>query len=156
MNIIIRTISENDYPNVIQVIKKSNSESLGKIYPNELIQEFLKKYDLENFKKKAQTIQYFVAEDTESKSILGVIGLKHNELRTFFVDPDFQGKGIGRKLYDFLEHEARKVGLHELILEGSPLGEPIYEHFGFKKIKTIAKERIGIKYNDAYMKKSIA
>lgn len=156
MNIIIRTISENDYPNVIQVIKKSNSESLGKIYPNELIQEFLKKYDLENFKKKAQTIQYFVAEDTESKSILGVIGLKHNELRTFFVDPNFQGKGIGRKLYDFLEYEARKAGLHELILEGSPLGEPIYEHFGFKKIKTIEKERIGIKYTDAYMKKSIA
>lgn len=155
MNILIRDIAPKDYAQTIEVIKRSNRESLGKIYPTKLIDAFCQKYDLENFKIKAQEIHYFVAENSDNAQILGIIGLKHNELRTFFVEPKFQGQGIGRKLFDQLETEAKKIGITELILEGSPLGEPIYTHLGFKKIKTIYKERVGIKYSDSYMKKSL-
>jgi GNAT superfamily N-acetyltransferase len=155
MNILVRNITPKDYAQAIEVIKRSNRESLGKIYLPKLIDAFCQKYDLENFQVKAQEIQYFVAENSENSQIVGIIGLKHNELRTFFVDPQFQGKGIGRKLYDRLEAEAKKLNLSELILEGSPLGEPIYIHLGFNKVKTIYKERVGIKYSDSYMKKSL-
>jgi GNAT superfamily N-acetyltransferase len=156
MDVQIRKIAAVDYLQAIDVIKRSNIHSLGKIYPKKLIDEFCKKYDLEKFKKRAQEIQYFVAEDVDTHRILGIIGLKDNELRTFFVDPKHQGKGIGRKLYNRLEKEAREEGIKELILEGSPLGEPIYKHLGFKKMRTIYKERINIKYTDAYMKKVIS
>jgi GNAT superfamily N-acetyltransferase len=155
MNVLIRYIKPTDYSQTIEVIKRSNRESLGKIYPTKLIDAFCQKYDLENFKVKVQEIHYFVAENSDKSQILGIIGLKNNELRTFFVDPDSQGKGVGRKLYDRLETEARKAGVTELILEGSPLGEPIYTHLGFIKIMTIYKERVGIKYTDSYMKKSL-
>ncbi|KKP85753.1 MAG: hypothetical protein UR89_C0043G0008 [Candidatus Roizmanbacteria bacterium GW2011_GWA2_35_8] len=155
MKILIREIVPNDYSQTIKVIKRSNTESLGKIYPQKLIDEFCKKYDLENFKKKVQEVKYFIAEDADKKNILGIIGLKHNELRTFFVDTNHQGKGVGRKLFDRFIEEVKKKGLKEIILEGSPLGEPIYKHFGFKKIKTIKKNRVGVDYSDAYMKKGL-
>jgi GNAT superfamily N-acetyltransferase len=155
MNILIRPIQKADYFETTEVIKRSNRESLGKIYPHELIDEFCKKYDVDKFEKKALDVEYFIAVDVETHKILGVIGLKHNELRTFFVDPKYQGKGIGRKLYDYLEKKARERGLTELALEGSPLGEPIYERFGFKKIGTLHKERLGIAYSDAQMVKKL-
>jgi len=155
MNILVREITPKDYLQTIDVIKKSNTESLGRIYPKKLIDEFCKKYDPENFEKKVKEVLYFVAEDITNHKILGVIGLKHQELRTYFVHPDHQGKGVGRKLFERFMEEVKKKGIKEVILEGSPLGEPIYKHFGFKKIKTINKERIGIKYSDAYMKKMV-
>lgn len=155
MNVNIRTIKEADYPQTIEVIKRSNRQSLGSIYPKELIDIFCSKYDLELFKEKAKEIEYFVAEDIDSGRILGVIGLKRNELRTFFVDPDYQGKGVGSKLYKKLEETAKARGIRVLILEGSPLGEPVYTHFGFSKEKIISKEKAGIKYTDAYMVKKL-
>ena len=43
----------------------------------------------------------------------------------------------------------------KLMLEGSPLGEPIYRHLGFNKLKTRQKERVGVKYTDAVMVKKL-
>ena len=155
MNITIRDINPEDFQQAIRVIQRANRESLGKIYPAALVEEFCKKYTLESFTHKAKETDFFVAEDLDVKKLLGIIGLKENVLRTFFVDPAFQGHGIGRKLYERLEDEARQRGIKKLVLEGSPLGEPAYEKFGFKRTGTIEKERIGIKYSDTHMEKKL-
>lgn len=155
MDIHIGPLHSADYPQAIEVIIRSITLSQGKIYPAELIGEFITKYELERFKQKAIDIEYFVAKDSDTQKLHGIIGLKGNEVRTFFVDPSAQGKGIGRKLYDFLEQRARKKGVTKLILEGSPLGEPVYKKFGFRKVKTIHKERNGMPYTDAYMEKKL-
>ena len=153
MNIAIEPLRQADHHAAINVIKRTITISQGKIYPKELINAFCHKYDFDNFRKRTQEIECFVAK--ENKNILGIIGLRNNELRTFFVDPDNQGKGIGRKLYDYLENEARKKGIAKLFLQGSPLGEPIYTKFGFKKLRNIVKEKAGVKYTDAYMEKAL-
>ncbi|MEI6498496.1 MAG: GNAT family N-acetyltransferase [bacterium] len=135
------------------MIRFTIQKSWNDLYPKELLEEFCKKYTVPNLRKKSKKSTLFVA--ISEKDILGIIGLKGNELRTFFVSPDYQGLGIGRKLFEKFEEEAKQRGLNEIKLEGSPKGEPIYEHFGFKKIGTIHKERVGIKYSDAIMKKII-
>lgn len=148
----VRSIHEKDYSDAIRVIIRSTRISQGKIYPPVLIEEFCKKYELEKFIIRTREIDYFVADDA-SRVIVGIIGLQNNQVRTFFVDPDFQGKGIGRQLYMFLEEEARRRGVTELVVEGSPIAEPIYARFGFTKLKEIQKEKAGIPYTDAYMTK---
>lgn len=155
MEVVIREITPEDYLQTTDVIKRSNRNSLGKIYPSKLIEEFCKKYDLVEFRERAREIRYFIAEERTKGKIVGVIGLKGNELRTFFVDPTYQGKGIGRKLYDKLESVASGLGLKYLILEGGPLGQPVYERFGFKKIRIIDKQRVDIHYQDALMRKDL-
>lgn len=151
----IRPPKPLDVTAIIAMIQKTHRISFGKIYPQALIDLFCEKYAPENFKIKMKTITYLVATPLDSNTILGIIGLKDNQLRTFFVDPDFQGQGIGRKLYNAIEAVAIKRGLHTLILEGSPLGEPIYKHLGFRYIKTLHKQRAGITYTDAYMTKKL-
>lgn len=153
MDVTVEPLSEKDDLAAISTIRRSILLTQGQIYPQALLEEFCAKYEPEKFRKKAREIEYFVAKD--NKSIVGIIGLKENELHTFFVDPDIQGKGIGRQLYNYLENKARNRGCTKIIVEASPLGEPIYKQFGFKTLKTLYKERVGIKYTDAYMEKEL-
>lgn len=153
--VAVRPLQTSDIPQTIVIIVRALRESFQPIYPPALIEDFCTKYTPEKFAERMKTIDYFVAEDTGTEKILGVIGLKEDHPRTFFVDPSAQGKGIGRKLYDYLETQAKRRGIMRLFLEGSPLGEPIYTHFGFKKIKTLNKERLGTPYTDAYMEKDL-
>lgn len=90
---------------------------------------------------------------TENDTIVGIIGLQENRVRTFYVHPEFQGKGIGSKLYKKLEETALTLGVTKLFVISSPMGESIYEHFGFKKIRPVEKERGGEKYIDTLMEK---
>jgi len=149
----IRNIQPADFFETGEMIKMTLRRSFKDLYPGELIDAFCKKYDLENFKEKVKEIDYFIAED--DKKIIGIIGLKDNELRTFFVHSGYQGKSVGTKLYNHLEKEAKSRGIGKLILEGSPKGQPVYQHFGFKKVKSIIKERDGIKFEDAVMEKAL-
>lgn len=155
MKIVIRDIEVEDYSEVSQLIQKTHKISFGKIYPKTLVEDLCKKYELSELAKKAAEINYWVAEDKDLVKILGIIGLKDNELRTFFVDPDFQGKNIGKSLYNHLEQIARNKGIKKITLVGSPLGQPIYKKLGFVKIKDIYKERVGMPYIDALMEKVI-
>lgn len=147
----IRKIQPADYKKAGSMIRKTITVSFKDLYSNILIKEFCKKYEPDNFRKKADEIEMFVAVDRED--VVGIIGIKENQLRTFYVHPSHQGKGIGSKLYKKFEETAVERNIKKIALEGSPLGQPIYEHFGFVKIKSIKKERVGQKYVDAVMEK---
>ena len=151
--IIVRKIKPKDYKQTEEMIKTTITVSFKELYPRALIKEFCKKYTHNNFIIKADNIEMFVA--TENNNIIGVIGIKENQLRTFYVHPNQQGKGIGSKLYKKFEETAIERGIKKIMLEGSPLGQPIYEHFGFIKVKSIKKERVGQKYIDAVMEKQL-
>ena len=149
----IRKIQPSDYVKAGNMIKKTIRHAWSDLRPKGLLDEFCRKYSPGRLKERAKEIEMFVA--VENDKILGIIGMKNNELRTFFVDPKHQGRKIGRQLYDFLEKKMRDRGYDEIILEGSPTGEAIYKKFGFKKIKTLHKERKGFKFTDALMKKKL-
>lgn len=155
MNITVISLYPEWYVQTIEMIQRTIRISQKTIYPPELIDKFIHKYDLEKFKIKARDIAYFIALDTKKNTVVGIIGLKDNEVRTFFVDPKYQGKGIGRLLYTHLEQVAKKRNSKKLFLFGSPLGEPVYLKFGFTKIRTVTKEFEGIAYTDAYMEKEL-
>jgi N-acetylglutamate synthase-like GNAT family acetyltransferase len=155
MDIQIILLSPEWYSQTIEMIQRTIRISQKSIYPYELIEKFCHKYDLEKFRVKAQEIEYFIAIDNITQKVTGIIGLKQNELRTFFVDPQYQGQGIGRLLYNKLEQVAKDRKISKLFLYGSPLGEPAYITFGFTKVKTVKKEFEGVPYLDAYMEKEL-
>ena len=155
MSFFVRPIVVSDYTQTIEMIKRTIMISQKDIYSKKLQEEFCKKYTFENFVNKATQIDYFVAVDVDTNNVSGIIGLKGDELRTFFVDPSQQGKGIGRNLYTYLEGKAKEKGIKKLKVEGGQIGELIYYRFGFIKKKTIKKEQNGISFEDAYMEKEL-
>ena len=151
--IVIRKIEPADYQKTGDMIKTTIKISFKKIQTESLINDFCRKYDLDNFTIRAQNIEMFIA--TENDNIVGVIGIKENQLRTFYVHPDYQGKGVGSKLYKKFEEVARERGIKKVIVESSPLGLPIYEHFGFVKYGILNKERAGQKYVVVLLEKQL-
>ena len=55
----------------------------------------------------------------EGSKMVGTIGLADNKLRSLFVEPGLQGKGVGARLVAHLETHARKAGVAQLELSSS-------------------------------------
>jgi len=52
------------------------------------------------------------------------------ELSLLFVEPDFIGKGYGRKLITHAQEEARHLGYSKMIIQGDPNAERFYRSAG--------------------------
>ena len=59
------------------------------------------------------------------------------KIRAFFVDPEFSRMGIGRRLLDHCEAEARRHGFHQVELMGTLPGVKLYQACGYE-----ARERV--------------
>lgn len=154
MQVSIRKATETDLPELRELIQRTNRISFKELYTQALMEAFCSKYELDKLKERIQNMDLYIALD-ESEKILGVIGIKDNMLRTFFVDPAQQGRGIGRKLYDHFETLIRKAGYDKITLESSPIAKPIYEHFGFQSLGEVTKERAGESYQNTLMEKAL-
>ena len=55
-------------------------------------------------------------------------------IRAFFVHPDYARRGIGRKIMDLCEEEAKKHGFSRLALGATLPGVPFYKSMGFLEI----------------------
>lgn len=107
-------------------------------YSKEGIEEFRKSiYDPE-FVNKLEIYGAF-----ENNKIIGMIATRNvNHIAMFFVDENYQGKGIGRKLYD-IACEANTDGY--FTANSSPYAKGIYEHLGFEYTDKM-QEVNGIKF----------
>ncbi|MFW5746373.1 MAG: GNAT family N-acetyltransferase [Nanoarchaeota archaeon] len=135
--ITVRPLQERDIIKAGNVVKRAQRITLKNYYPPEIIEEFCRKNNPTQFRERARERQFFVAEHKDR--ILGLIAIKKNELRTFYVDPCWQGKGVGRLLFERFCKEARKRGFRKVTVSASQYAHPIYAHFGFRKICTKRK-----------------
>jgi GNAT superfamily N-acetyltransferase len=67
--------------------------------------------------------------------IIGTIGLGRDKLRSLFVEPGLQGKGIGARLVAHLEAHARAAGVVELRLASSITARGFYQRLGYRLIR---------------------
>ena len=51
--------------------------------------------------------------------------------------PEYQRKGIGTAMVQFLMHRANFLGLEKLVLHASPIGEILYRKLGFERVDEI-------------------
>ena len=132
----IRQYVETDLDGVI-----SSWENASKIAHPFLSEEFLDKerYNIPNlYLPNADT---WVA-DIE-KICIGFIALLGNEIGAIFVEPIYQGSGIGKSLMD------KAVSLHrnlELdVFEENPIGRGFYARYGFQPIGEKIHPETGLK-----------
>jgi GNAT superfamily N-acetyltransferase len=78
---------------------------------------------------KSKEYQFFVFE--KNHMILGIGALKGNNIQKIYVNPDYQGRGIGAALLRFLEELAVKKGHKELILFAFDNSVTFYKKQGY-------------------------
>ena len=67
--------------------------------------------------------------------VVGTAGLDGDVVRTVFVAPDLQSKGVGKRLMQELERRARAKGLTRLSVPSSITAEGFYAKLGFARVR---------------------
>ena len=133
---IIRPIKSSDYEKVEQLIKDAILETNAKDYSKEVI-DFMLKVDPFRPRDTANEREYFVATD---EGICGIIGLKDNEVKTLFVDPKYQGRGVGSSLLSYIESIVLDRGYSISKVYSSVSAKSFYGKHGYVVIREDSSE----------------
>ncbi len=154
MKVKIRKFRNEDVIKAGNVVKRAQRITLKKFYSKKVIEYFCVRHSPKNLLERAKERQFYVAE--KNRKIVGVMALKDNELKTFFVDPSYHGKGIGRKLFEVFRKESLKNGYKKVFVYSSINAVPVYKSLGFRRIKKVKiKKENGIKYDVMLMKQTL-
>lgn len=132
----IRRFTEQDAKAVSELIIRTIRISNVRDYPTELMEELVRTETPEHVLQRASWTHFYVAEE-EGKIIgCGAIGPywgKEDEssLFTIFVDPDCQGKGVGRAIVGTLEQDEFALRARRIEIPASITGLPFYQKMGY-------------------------
>jgi N-acetylglutamate synthase-like GNAT family acetyltransferase len=99
-----------------------------------------KHYSLLNLEKFLKSSKIFIVFRGEGK-ILGTGRItKNNEVRTIYVNPKYQKRGIGTKIIKKLEDYAKKHKIKKLYLHAMSSAVPFYIKKGYIKSKGFLKK----------------
>ncbi len=73
--------------------------------------------------------------------VVGFLSLIGNEVGAIFVDPEYQGRGIGRALMDWAR-DARPF-LELSVFEANAMGRRFYDTYGFRLVESAVHEETG-------------
>ena len=133
---IARRFEERDAEAVSQLIRTTIEISNKKDYPAELMDELIRTETPEHVLGRAGWTHMYVIEDGEKIVGCGAIGPywgKEDEssLFTIFVLPEYQGKGVGRKIMETLEADEYFLRARRIEIPASITGVPFYLRMGY-------------------------
>ena len=132
----IRRIEAGDEKQVSNLIRKTISISNTKDYPEELMDALIAEETPEHVLERASWTHFYIVVDEDEIIGCGAIGPywgKEDEssLFTIFVSPDYQGKGIGRKIVETLENDEYGLRANRIEIPASITGVPFYLKMGY-------------------------
>lgn len=106
----IRRFQDKDAEPVSEMIADTLRTTNSRDYSPEYIENDVKKLSPEHIRERAGWTHFYVVCDRERRVGCGAIGSywgkkDESSLFTIFVHPDYQGKGIGRKIIETLEQD---------------------------------------------------
>jgi len=138
MDILIREAKHDDFEYILKIHYRAVHETLANDYEEAardrwnqgVTPEAIRNW--QRFFSTNETLD-FVAIDSENK-ILGFSTLisKKNEVRAMYVSPEYQGKGVGKRLLEKMNLVAIENGLTHLSLHSTTIAHRFYESNGFE------------------------
>ena len=133
----IKLIEENEIDEVCGMIEKTSRESFKYYYPQGLIDEIIGSLNHEVIKRRASWTHFYVVKVDGKIVGCGAVGPywgseTESSLFTIFVDPDYQGKGIGKKIIQTLESDEYFLRADRVEIPASLFALPFYIKCGYK------------------------
>jgi N-acetylglutamate synthase-like GNAT family acetyltransferase len=143
---MIRKADRKDLPECSRLICQTIREIEGRYYSPEIIAIWLEHNSPSNLKKEADRTEFVVYE--EAGMIIGVGAIEETHLKTIYVLPAYQGKGIGRLILKNLEQIAKDNGVKHLELNSTVNALNFYKRMGYQEqgFITIEKNGISVKF----------
>ena len=128
----IRKAKLSDVGRISYIIKKN----IDKVKENKYTKKQAEAWKKENtpfaIKNKIKDKERTNFVMVDNNKILGFIALDKNWVVNFYVDYKIRGKGVGSKLFNFIEKFVKKKGIKKLILNSSPAAIQFYKKRGYK------------------------
>jgi GNAT superfamily N-acetyltransferase len=128
----IRAARDVDAEAVSDVIVSALRETNARDYPREVIARIKKNFTPAAVLDLMGKLKVFVA--ALGARIVGTASLEGSAVRTMFVAPDVQRRGVGRQLMAEVERAARDAFVTALVLQSSLTVVPFYARLGFKTV----------------------
>ncbi|MBA4362514.1 MAG: GNAT family N-acetyltransferase [Pseudomonas sp.] len=129
----IRPATAADASAISQVIIQSLRQSNALDYPPDIIEQVEKSFSTESIRTLLTQRQVFVA--VIDSHIVATASLDRDVVRSVFVDPTQQGRGLGRQLMATIESIAAEAKIEVLRVPSSITAEAFYFKLGFRKVR---------------------
>jgi putative acetyltransferase len=149
----IRRYNFEDAESHAEVHRKSVRGIASADYSNEIIDAWASK-EPEDSPLDEEKVR-FVAEEDEEIVGFSDYNKETNELSGLYVKPGHTGKGIGKKLLDKAEEDARKNGLERLWCKSTITAKEFYQKHGYKLIEETTHEIDGLEMTVYKMEKEL-
>ncbi len=133
---IIRRFNDNDAEIVSALIIRTEKITNSKDYSEEWINAFEKRAQPSNISERAAWTHFYVVEENDTIIGCGAIGPywdseTESSLFNIFVSPEYQGKGIGRKIIETLEQDEYFLRAKRIEVPASITAFNFYRKFGY-------------------------
>ncbi len=135
MSTVVRLAQTADAEGISQVILAALHSSNARDYPAEVIARVAGNFTPEAVLGLLTRRVVLVA--VQGEEIVATAALDVNVVRSVFVNPALQGRGIGRMLMIEVELRAREAGVTVLSVPSSLTAEPFYTRLGFDTVRDV-------------------
>jgi len=133
MECTIRLAREDDAADISAVILRALRETNAKDYTGEIIKRVERSFSPDAVHQLIGKRTVFVA--SMGSRVVGTAGLDGSVVRTVFVAPDIQARGIGKRLMAEIARTARERSIPSLTVSSSITAEAFYARLGFKALR---------------------
>ncbi len=119
----------------ISMLKRNTQKTINsKDYRKEVIDHLVNYNSPRKIEEKIINSDVFCAWN--DGKLIGTVTLEKDLVGGLYIKPSFIGKGVGRKLMDFIENFAKKKGIKKVKLYPTKTAIKFYEKLGYKKVKS--------------------
>ncbi|WP_456619393.1 MULTISPECIES: N-acetyltransferase family protein [unclassified Bradyrhizobium] len=133
MECTIRPAREDDADDISAVILRALRETNAKDYTDEIIERVERSFSPGGVRDLIGKRTVFVA--AVGGRLVGTASLDGSVVRTVFVAPDVQARGVGKLLMAEIERIARERNIASLTVPSSVTAEAFYARLGFNAVR---------------------
>lgn len=133
MECTIRLALERDADEISAVILRALRETNAKDYSNEIIERVERSFSPQVVRQLIGKRTVFVA--VVDGRVVGTASLDGSVIRSVFVSPDVQARGIGKLLMAEIESTARERNVLKLAVPSSVTAETFYAQLRFRAVR---------------------
>ena len=151
----IRDYEAGDAPEIVRLFFETVHSVNRANYSNERLEAWAASVpDPEEWHARMAGRRTLVAE--EGGEVVGFAELEYDgRLDMLYVRKDAVGRGVGRRLYEAVEREARGQGLGWICTEASITARPFFEQQGFRVVREQMVSRRGVSMTNFVMEKEL-
>ena len=151
----IRDYEAGDAPEIVRLFFETVRSVTRANYSDEQLEAWAPGVpDPEEWHARMAGRRTLVAE--EGGEVVGFAELEYDgRLDMLYVRKDAVGRGVGRRLYEAVEREARGQGLGWIFTEASITARPFFEQQGFRGVREQMVSRRGVSMTNFVMEKKL-